>query len=84
MARDAYGLETPAVIQRQAEALRAGIAQDAPVYSLPELVRLDAQRQRPAGLLPAQPPLVLLPAATQQTPDDTRKEAVYVPVAHSV
>ncbi len=76
MARDAYGLETPALAQRRAEALRAGIAQDAPAHSLPELMRRDAQRQRP-GVLLSPAPLALPAASAAPLSTDSRKEAVH-------
>jgi hypothetical protein len=60
----------------QRERLRLAIVLEAgTIPSLGELVRRDAQRQRPAGSLPAQSSLVLPQAAAEPIPSDSRKEA---------
>jgi hypothetical protein len=59
--------------------LRAAIVLEAgTVPSLGELVRLDAQRQCPAGVLPTPSPLVLPRSVAERIPNDSRKEAVRV------
>ena len=84
MARDAYGLETPALVQQRVEALRAGLAQDAPtVLSLSELMRSDAQRQRLAAV-PSSSPLVLPAAPAEPQSNDSRKEAIYAVPPHTL
>jgi hypothetical protein len=76
MARDAYGLETPAEIQRRAEVLRLAIAQDAhAARGLFDLLLREGQRQRPAAL-PASSPLALPSAPTGPVSTDSRKERI--------
>lgn len=59
--------------------LRAAIVLEAgTVPSLRELVRRDAERQRPAPLLPTPSPLVLPRSAAEHIPNDSRKEAIHV------
>jgi hypothetical protein len=78
-ARDVHDLED-LVAQRRAEALHAAIVLEAgTVPSFRELVRLDAQRQRPALLLPAPSTLVLPSTAAEHIPHDQQKEAIHVP-----
>lgn len=61
------------------EGLRAAIEAEAgTVPSLGELVRRDAERQRPAPLLPASSLLVLPRSAAEHIPNDSRKEAIHV------
>src|SRR5450759_960881 len=61
------------------DGLRAAIEAEAgTVPSLRELVCLDAERQRPAPLLPAPSPLVLPRSAAEHIPNDSRKEAIHV------
>ncbi len=82
VAREAYGLETPAEVQWRAEALHAAVLQDAgTVPGLRELMRLDAQRPRPVGLLVPPSRLVLPSTAAERMPNDSQKEAI--PHAHA-
>lgn len=74
MARDAYGLETPAEVQRRAELLRAAVHQDAQaITTLAERIHGDARRQELAVRLP-----LLLPAPlSSPTPRASRKEQIH-------
>jgi hypothetical protein len=73
-ARDAYGLETPAVIQQRAEALRAAITEDAhAARSLFDLIQKDAQ-ERGAVVSAMTDPLTLPPAPETPLPNTTMKE----------
>jgi hypothetical protein len=77
MARQAYGLETPAEVQRRAEALRAAIAHDAPAApGLADLVRLEAQQHQQE--LQVSSPRLLPAPPVQAIPHDSRKEVVHV------
>jgi hypothetical protein len=68
----------------QRDRLRAAIAKEAgTVPSLGELVRVDAERQRPARLLPKPSPLGLPRATAERIPHDSRKEARHVIPARS-
>jgi hypothetical protein len=51
------------------------------IPSLRELLRLDAQRQRPVGLLAK--PLVLPSTAAEHISNDSRKEAIHVHAARN-
>ena len=71
-AQDAYGLETPAEIQRRAEELRAAIATDAhAARSFYELIQVEAQ-----AVVPAAGPPLALPAASVTPETNSRKESV--------
>jgi hypothetical protein len=79
LAQEAYGLETLAEVQQRAEALRLAIVMEAStVPSFRELVRLDAERQRSALLLPTPAPLVLPEATAERIPNDSGKEPIRV------
>jgi hypothetical protein len=84
-ARDAYGLQNSTVAERRAEQFRQAVARDAQsIVTLAELVRRDAQRhrdaqrQRPARLLPTPSPLALPKAAAERTTNDSRKKVIRV------
>lgn len=84
-ARDVYGL-ADLIAQRQAEALRAALAQDAEnTRSLAQCICIDASLPAPHKLLPATSPTLLLAAApTGRLSADFRKEPVHVPAARTV
>lgn len=65
--------------QARSERLHEAIIVEAgTVPSLVDLIRLDAERQRPPKLLPMSSPLGLPNANAERIPTDSRKEAIYV------
>ncbi|MFZ1154803.1 MAG: hypothetical protein WAN93_07865 [Solirubrobacteraceae bacterium] len=78
MAHDAYGLETPAEVQRRAELLRAAVVQDAQtVTTLTDRIHGDAARQEDRSKLTAPLPLSLPVPVPDPTPHASRKEQIH-------
>lgn len=86
MARDAYGLQNPAELERRAEALRVALAQDAhDRSSLCQFVQIDASKTAPPKPLPAAPSHLLLVAATTPAASTAdSKEPVYAAFARTI